>query len=80
MQSQVRALAFAPLMAGLMLAAAALSTHAQTFDTAVGRTLAGFTRYAGQPARRFDLTLDDAVQRALERNLDIAVQRLHPLV
>ena len=31
-------------------------------------------------ARRFDLTLDDAVQRALERNLDIAVQRINPLV
>ena len=35
---------------------------------------------AGQPARRFDLTLDDAVERALERNLDIAVQRIVPLV
>ena len=33
-----------------------------------------------QPARRFDLTLDDAVQRALDRNLDIAVQRINPLV
>jgi len=31
-------------------------------------------------ARRFDLTLDDAVERALERNLDIAVQRINPLV
>ena len=35
---------------------------------------------AGQPARRFDVSLDDAVQRALERNLDIAVQRIHSLV
>ena len=80
MPSQVRAFALSPLMAGLMLAAAALPSHAQTFDTPVGQSLAGVTRHAGQPARRFDLTLDDAVQRALERNLDIAVQRIHPLV
>ena len=29
---------------------------------------------------RVDLTLDDAISRALERNLDLAVQRLNPLV
>ncbi|MEE2963263.1 MAG: TolC family protein [Acidobacteriota bacterium] len=29
---------------------------------------------------RVDLTLDDAIARALERNLDLAVQRLNPLV
>ena len=29
---------------------------------------------------RYDLTLDDAIERALERNLDIAVQRINPLV
>ena len=28
----------------------------------------------------FDLTLDDAIQRALDRNLDIAVSRINPLV
>ena len=35
-----------------------------------------------QPAetRRFDLTLDDAIQRALERNLNIAVERINPQV
>ena len=38
---------------------------------------------AGAPARadarrRCQLTLDDAVKLALERNLDIAVQRLNP--
>ena len=35
-----------------------------------------------QPAetRRLDLTLDDAIQRALERNLDIAVERINPQV
>ena len=31
-------------------------------------------------SRRFDLTLDDAIQRALDRNLDIAVERIDPLV
>ncbi len=31
-------------------------------------------------ARQFQLTLDEAVERALERNLDIAVQRINPLV
>lgn len=36
----------------------------------------------GQPTehRRFDLTLDDAIQRALDRNLDIAVERINPQV
>ena len=81
--SQVRAFVFGPLLAGLMLAAASPATHAQTLDTVVGERVAAVARQAsraGQPARRFDLTLDDAVQRALERNLDIAVQRIHPLV
>ena len=31
-----------------------------------------------QPGTRIELTLDDAVKRALERNLDIAVERLNP--
>ena len=37
---------------------------------------------AGRPAavRRFDLTLDDAIQRALDRNLNIAVERINPQV
>ena len=81
--SQVRAFVFGPLIAGLMLAAAARATHAQSFGTVVGERVAAVARQpsrVGQPARRFDLTLDDAVQRALERNLDIAVQRIHPLV
>ena len=81
--SQVPAFVFGPLVAGLMLAAAARAMHAQTLDTVVGERVAAVARQtsrAGQPARRFDLTLDDAVQRALERNLDIAVQRIVPLV
>jgi len=31
-------------------------------------------------SRIFDLTLDDAIERALERNLDIAVERLNPQI
>ena len=82
LRNQVPAFVFGPLIAGLMLAAAARPTHAQTLDAVVGERVAGVARQAsraGQPARRFDLTLDDAVQRALERNLDIAVQRIVPL-
>ena len=81
--SQVRAFVFGPFIAGLMLAAASPATYGQTLDTVVGERVAASARQAsraGPPARRFDLTLDDAVQRALERNLDIAVQRIHPLV
>ena len=83
MSKHLRAFAFGPLVAGLLLAAAARATHAQTFDAVAGAGVAGIAWQAtpaGQPARRFDLTLDDAVQRALERNLDIAVQRIQPLV
>ena len=57
-------------------------TYAQTLGNAGGvvtRAALQASRNA-QAARRFDLTLDDAVQRALERNLDIAVQRINPLV
>ena len=83
LSTRARAFAFAPLMAGLMMAAAARPTCGQGLDTVAGARVAGAARLAGQsgqPARRFELTLDDAVQRALEQNLDIAVQRIHPLV
>ena len=83
LRKPVRAFACGPLIAGLLLAAASRTTHAQTLDTVVGERVAAVARQAsraGQPARRFDLTLDDAVRRALERNLDIAVQRIVPLV
>ena len=70
------------LVAGQLLVAAP-EAHAQLFSTVDDGVVAGPVRHVGRdstPARRFDLTLDDAVQRALERNLDIAVQRIHPLV
>ena len=83
MPSQVRVFVLALLMVGLMLAAATRVMHAQILDTVIGQGVAAVARLtsqAEQPARRFDLTLDDAIQRALERNLDIAVQRIQPLV
>jgi len=50
--------------------------------TAVQRLVREGIEFLGQSAkvRRFDLTLDDAIQRALDRNLDIAVERINPQV
>ena len=58
---------------------------AQTFDQEISRLITNTEhrlQTAGLPAatRRFDLSLDDAIERALDRNLDIAVQRINPLV
>ena len=63
--------------------AAARATQAQTFETALGEAVARAGLRVGRDARatrRFDLTLADAVERALERNRQIAVQRISPLV
>lgn len=72
----------APLLAAGWLLLAPCPAAAQTFGGGAGGIAAGIALQTGaqQPARRYDLTLDDAVQRALERNLDIAVQRINPLV
>ena len=81
--SHVRVLSAVPLLAAGWLLLAPSLTHAQTLRTGVGGVVFQAALQAGrnaQAARRFDLTLDDAVQRALERNLDIAVQRINPLV
>ena len=62
---------------------AARAVQAQPLETALGSAVARAALRAGQDARaqrRFDLTLADAVQRALERNRQIAVQRITPLV
>ncbi len=70
----------------LFLAVGARSdTHAQTtdlridslIDQAAARLAIMQTPGSGP---RVDLTLEDAIARALERNLDLAVQRLNPLV
>ena len=56
--------------------------QAQSDDEKVERLIRESFVRLGQtiPERRFDLTLDDAIQRALERNLDIAVERINPQV
>ena len=81
--SHVRVLSAVPLLTAGWLLLAPSPTLAQTLEIGDG----GFTSQAAldagrnaQATRRFALTLDDAVQRALERNLDIAVQRINPLV
>ena len=65
----------------IILLAGASGANAQTFPI---RYLFGGTgsRIASATLQgsRFDLTLDDAIERALERNLDIAVQRINPQV
>ena len=86
MTSHVRvlsALSFVSLLAPGWLLPPPRAAHAQTPGTNAGGVVTEAALQAGRdarPARRFDLTLDDAVQRALERNLDIAVQRINPLV
>ncbi|MCY3846350.1 MAG: TolC family protein [Acidobacteria bacterium] len=57
--------------------------HAQTADERVRALIEQASLRLGQAtpdARRFDLTVEEAVARALDRNLDIAVQRLVPQV
>lgn len=57
--------------------------HAQTADERVRALIEQASLRLGQAnpdARRFNLTVEDAVTRALDRNLDIAVQRLVPQV
>ena len=83
MISHVRVPSAVPLLvvAGVLLSPG--PTHAQTFGANAGGIVTQAALQASRDARaarRFDLTLDDAVQRALERNLDIAVQRINPLV
>ena len=59
------------------------SVQAQQADDRVRELIEQASLRLGQgapDARRFDLTVDDAVARALDRNLDIAVQRLVPQV
>ena len=58
----------------VLLAAARGSAQTPTFD--LGRLVEGGSPL--QAHRVFDLTVDDAIERALDRNLDIAVERLNP--
>ena len=58
----------------VLLVTARGAAQAPTFDLA--RPSAGGPPL--QAHRVFDLTVDDAIERALDRNLDIAVERLNP--
>ena len=83
MISQVRVPSVVSLLAVAGVLLSPCPTHAQTFGANAGGIVTQAALQASRDARaarRFDLTLDDAVQRALERNLDIAVQRINPLV
>ena len=71
------------LLLGGQHAAGVASVQAQPADDRVRELIEQASLRLGQgdpSARRFDLTVDDAVARALDRNLDIAVQRLVPQV
>ena len=64
----------------LATAAGAQSTDDRVVDLATqAAARLALTQTAGSGART-DLTLEDAIARALERNLDIAVERLNPQV
>ena len=65
----------------VLLTGVARGAHAQgaVFDV-VGLIEAGAVAALTQSPRMFNLTLNDAIERALERNLDIAVERLNPQV
>ena len=55
-----------------------IGASAQTFP--IRHLFGGGGGQATPQGGRFDLTLDDAIERALDRNLDIAVQRINPQV
>ena len=81
--NQVGVVVLAGLLAVGHLLGAARDAQAQMPGTVVDDVVAGSVRHLSRDAtlvRHFDLALDDAVQRALQRNLDIAVQRIAPLV
>ena len=68
-----------------MAVVARSDTHAQTTDLRIDSLIdqaAARLEVIQTPGSgpRVDLTLEDAIARALERNLDLAVQRLNPLV
>ena len=83
MLSKVGGVVLVGLLAVGHLLGATRDAYAQMPRSVVDDVVAGPVRHVDRDAilvRRFDLALDDAVQRALQRNLDIAVQRIAPLV
>ena len=71
------------LLVASQLLVAAPEAPAQLFRTVDDGVVSRSARHVGRDsitARRFDLTLDDAVQRGLERNLDLVVNAVLCLV
>ncbi|MXY24706.1 MAG: TolC family protein [Acidobacteria bacterium] len=71
------------LVATVALVAPAAQAQILVPDGSVAPETIAAARRSGQQnvsSGRYELTLDDAIERALERNLDIAVQRINPLV
>ena len=80
----MRSLRYRHLISIPLLALATTAGAQSSDDSLVGLATRAAARLAviqiPGSGPRTDLTLEDAIARALERNLDIAVQRLHPLV
>lgn len=83
MTTHVRRLSALFLVAAMALVAPAAQAQILVPNGTVAPETIAAARRSGQQnvsSGRYDLTLDDAIERALERNLDIAVQRINPLV
>ena len=80
----MRSLRYRDLISIPLLALATTAGAQSSDDSLVGLATRAAARLAviqtPGSGPRTDLTLEDAIARALERNLDIAVQRLNPLV
>ncbi len=83
MTTHVRRLSALFLVAAVALVATAAQAQILVPTGTVAPETIAAARRSGQQnvsSGRYELTLDDAIERALERNLDIAVQRINPLV
>lgn len=83
MTTHVRRLSALFLVAAVALVAPAAQAQILVPNGTVAPETIAAARRSGQQnvsSGRYELTLDDAIERALERNLDIAVQRINPLV
>ena len=69
------------ILSSILLTGFVETAHAQAIAFDVGRLIeSGVVVASAHMQRTFNLTLDDAIERALERNLDIAVERVNPQV
>ncbi len=83
MPNSVRAVFVLGLIVAGSTVPTARAAQAQPFETTLSGAVADAARRVGdddRAIRRFDLTLAGAVERAFERNRQVAVQRINPLV